>query len=1136
MEDLGSVECDKGVVDVLYNVFVGRSPEADHPWLGAPATSLIRGLIESEEFDIKCKDVIKRGIGSLLEKRSNALARKAAAVLTQMGASEPRSQTWPDILLAGIEFVSADGRFGEIPESAKFVAELILNEYEAFATQARLLEDAIYFDSEWFVRANGNVPTLRDVSQKELQNLAALMIVSGEAEATPFFQISGPQNRSARATIFGLRSEGRELSIDEVFRRLRAAVRRGILSHWLFDAGYYERRREQAFADGDITAWPVASFPYLDFLENGERWNIRPHPLFCPASYRVLNKGRVADEFAFTHFVTEGQFEELRTTTLFDPAFYRTMHPSAEIDVRNGLFQSLLESFCRSMNVVDSAFSPDFDLHFYTSRYPDVRVGDGYFNTLCQHFLRHGVEEQRDPNPYFDHGYFAQRYPWVGGECRRLGLTPFEYFLLIGRHGGMKASPPLADRDLDVLQAKGLYERRAKDSLARCLRRPLDFEPVSGEDPILSVIVPVHNQASFTARFLELAFHGAAEILRRTGRTLELIVVSNGSTDRTSELLRATIGIKVIERPDALGYPVAANLGAKVAAGELVVIVNNDIEYEPNVFADIVESYAKVPNCGAIGPRILSMDLTVQEIGAFIAGDGSSFGFARGELSAFNAIESIDDVDYASGCFLCMSRVDFEAMGGFDEAFSPGYYEEVDLCFRLKRNLSKRICVDSSVTITHYEHASFMKGRPPAVSHPTILRNRKRLLKKHGHIGARPSVDRLMGAAGVRSLGLPKSRVLVIEDLVPDPRLGSGFGRAAEVLRTFHDLGVAFDVVAINPTAKIDDYEFEDVAFYRNWMPGENVEAVLNRCAGQYSHIWICRTHNLGRFLPVLKAYKDRWGGVVICDTEAVSVQRTIELAKLQDRQASDEEVTALVSAEFSAAWVVDHFISVNARDADFIRSIGLQSVTTISHTVSGIALSQRARGDRSRLLFVGAAHSPLAPNFDGLSWLARTSADMLREMEIKLTCAGYWEEGVLREFKKNNGAQRIDFLGMVSEERLASLYDEAIVALAPTRYAAGIPCKVIEAMLTGVPIVMTELLADQLDIPASERGSFAIAPGDRQGHGFVEAIRRLVVDATWWQQVRESQIAFSETYFGNAAFKRQVEDALKLTGISWAY
>jgi len=394
----------------------------------------------------------------------------------------------------------------------------------------------------------------------------------------------------------------------------------------------------------------------------------------------------------------------------------------------------------------------------------------------------------------------------------------------------------------------------------------------------------------------------------------------------------------------------------------------------------------------------------------------------------------------------------------------------------------------------------------------------------------------MMGPAGLSRIGVAKSRVLVIEDLVPDNRLGSGFGRAAEVLRTFHSMGVAYDVLAVNPTIKIDDYEFSDVMLYRHWMPGESLDAVLNRSPGSYSHIWVCRSHNLTRFYETIKSYKDNWGIKVICDTEAVSVQRTIELARLQGSPPAAGEIMELVSAEFNASAIVDHFVAVNERDEDYLRSIGLTRVSVISHTASGIRRSTRPRSKRTRLLFVGAVHSPLSPNFDSLKWLLKGITDTLSKHGQRLTFVGYWDEAILREFRESNADAEVDFLGMVSEQELSVLYEEAIVALAPTRYSAGIPCKVIEAMLTGTPIVMTELLADQLDVTGEIRNNLAVAKVDATGDDFCDAISRLINDPKWWSTVQETQLAFADEKFSTEAFDSQVRAVLETSNISWAY
>ncbi len=1136
MNDFLNAPCDEDDVYYLYNIFVSRDPEKDHPWIGSLRIKLINGLLESDEFHEKCDLIIHKGVSCLFDNRNNEIIDEIPKFIEKMGGRSPRSKTWPDYLLSGIELLKAVVDHDKIPDNAEIVASIIEHEYKVKSDANDLINNIILFDEDWFIRFNKNVPALRGLAPSELKKIAAFMIVKGEAEISPFFQIGGPSNSDLRRAIFGSNKRNIEFTLRDIIYRLKLAFKRGLLSHWLFDHSYYERCRSIAFSNGDISQWVPHSNSYIDFIENGDRHNIRPHWLFCPITYAALNPDVPQQHSLFQHYVTYGQFEERRTSVLFDPEFYQTMNPDMRLCVRNGEYTSLLESFCRSSYLRNVPFSPDFDVDFYRQAHGDVVPDGSHVKSIAHHFLFFGVSEGRSANPYFDHHYFSLRYPWVGDVCGKIGLSLLEYFLLIGRHENMRATRPLADRRIDILQAKALYERRSQDALIRSQRRPVDFTSVADMMPLVSVIVPVHNQAGFTARFLELAFHCAAELKRRTGRTMEVIVVSNGSTDNTAELLSATKGIKYIDEPKALGYPGAANAGAALATGELVVVVNNDIEFEPSVFADLVESYRKVPGCGAIGPRILSMDMTVQEIGAFVAGDGNTFGFSRGERSSYNAIEEIQQVDYVSGCFLCLSRDDFNKLGGFDEAFSPGYYEEVDLCTRLADKLGKQVFVDTAITITHYEHASFMKGRPPTVSYPTILRNRKRLLKKHAKFGERPTVDKMMGAAGLSRLGVSKSRILVIEDLVPDSRLGSGFGRAAEVLRVFHKMGVAYDVLAVNPTVKVDDYEFGDVMLYRNWMPGETLEAVLNRSPGLYSHIWVCRSHNLSRFYEIFKNYKDVWGAKIICDTEAVSVQRTIELAKLQGIAPSDNEIVDLVAAEFNASAIVDHFIVVNERDKNFINSIGLRNVSIISHTASGITRSMNSWKNRTRLLFVGAVHSPLAPNFDSLKWLLQGSTKMLSEHNKKLTFAGYWDESILQEFRENNADAQVDFVGMVSEQRLSELYEEAIVALAPTRYSAGIPCKVVESMLTGTPIVMTELLADQIGLSSETRKNFAVAKIDSNGDEFCQSINRLIEDESWWNVVRETQIKYADCNFSDKSFENEIRSVLGKVDVSWSY
>lgn len=113
----------------------------------------------------------------------------------------------------------------------------------------------------------------------------------------------------------------------------------------------------------------------------------------------------------------------------------------------------------------------------------------------------------------------------------------------------------------------------------------------SPDRPLLSVIMPTHNRAEFIRESIESA-------LGQTWAPLELIVVDNGSTDGTSEIL-AQFGdrIRVLHR-DNRGPSPARNLGLSVARGKYVGFLDSDDLWEPDMAARAIahlEQHPKQP-------------------------------------------------------------------------------------------------------------------------------------------------------------------------------------------------------------------------------------------------------------------------------------------------------------------------------------------------------------------------------------------------------------------------------------------------------------------------------------------------------------------------------------------------------------
>jgi GT2 family glycosyltransferase len=181
------------------------------------------------------------------------------------------------------------------------------------------------------------------------------------------------------------------------------------------------------------------------------------------------------------------------------------------------------------------------------------------------------------------------------------------------------------------------------------------------------------------------------ETLQKTRYSpLELLVVDNCSTDGSPEYLRRDCpGIRLIELKENLGYAGAYNRVIPEAAGELVVLLNFDVEVEPGWLDQAVELMIAEPGLAAVQPKLRSLQRRdffeySGASGGFI--DRYGYPFVRGRV--FEAIEpdtgQYDDVVpifWATGAALVTRKSVYLEAGGLDADFFL-HMEELDLCWR----------------------------------------------------------------------------------------------------------------------------------------------------------------------------------------------------------------------------------------------------------------------------------------------------------------------------------------------------------------------------------------------------------------------------------------------------------------------
>ncbi len=196
--------------------------------------------------------------------------------------------------------------------------------------------------------------------------------------------------------------------------------------------------------------------------------------------------------------------------------------------------------------------------------------------------------------------------------------------------------------------------------------------------PRVSVVVLAFRHA-------RLLHRGLAALARHHTRIdFETIVVLNGASDHVCEVVdRWVRGAVVVRSSVNLGFAGGCNRGVRASRGEFVVLLNDDTEVEDGWLDALVDTVDGHPEAGAVGSRVRDPWGTLQEAGGILWRDGSIWHVGRLVAHTTPRYRYLRRVDYCSGCSLLVRRSTWDAVGGLDEGYFPGYYEDLDLCLKI---------------------------------------------------------------------------------------------------------------------------------------------------------------------------------------------------------------------------------------------------------------------------------------------------------------------------------------------------------------------------------------------------------------------------------------------------------------------
>jgi GT2 family glycosyltransferase len=237
----------------------------------------------------------------------------------------------------------------------------------------------------------------------------------------------------------------------------------------------------------------------------------------------------------------------------------------------------------------------------------------------------------------------------------------------------------------------------------------------------LAIVIPSWNSAALLPRCLD-SLAGQGEF--------ELVVVDNGSSDGSVELLRSR-GIDPLTLPENRGFAAAVDLGVERTGARLILPLNADTELEPGALAALVAALDAEPGLGGVAPRILQVEGADREVGTArlysagmaLSADGRAFETGAGEPATGRWLER-REVFGVCGAACLLRRELFTELGGYERSFFA-FYEDVDLNVRA-RIRGWRFEYLPEAVVWHRGNASWMAAapRPGAWNARLVARNR----------------------------------------------------------------------------------------------------------------------------------------------------------------------------------------------------------------------------------------------------------------------------------------------------------------------------------------------------------------------------------------------------------------------------
>ena len=623
------------------------------------------------------------------------------------------------------------------------------------------------------------------------------------------------------------------------------------------------------------------------------------------------------------------------------------------------------------------------------------------------------------------------------------------------------------------------------------------------EEIDVSVIIPVFNQLEYT--------HACLASLQTVDEQtrFEIIVVDDCSTDSTAEMISQVDGITYLRNEKNSGFIASCNRGAEQARGKYLVFLNNDTLVKPGWLTALLDTFAEESHAGIVGSKLLYPDGRLQEAGGIIWQDASGWNYGKFDDADKPEYNFLREVDYCSGAALMVPKTLFESLGRFDSRYAPGYYEDTDLAFKVRR-AGYKVLYQPLSEVVHYEGATGGTDLSTgAKKHQDINR------LTFGETWAAELATRPANGAIEFLRKAPRGRknILVIDHHLPMADRDSGSLRMFQLLKLLRELGHRVTFIPDN-LADIPPYTGElqkrgiQVVHYpyikkvRDYLMahGSELDAViLSRCNFAHKHIAAVR-----KYAPQTR---------VIFDTVDLHFVREQSEARLTGDPEVQRKAEETQRREYELIEEADETWVVSSTEQQLLQEASPNKSIQLVSNIVDVPGSRTPFALRRDWLFIGGFQHP--PNVDAVLFFLEEVYPLVSEHlgDAKFYIIGDKAPPEIVALANDN----IIVAGL--QRDVSPFFNSVRLSVAPLRFGAGVKGKINQSMAFGVPVVATSLAVEGTQLIHREEILVADEPGD-----FARAVIELYESEELWNRISKNGLKKTRALYSTEAARTQLE------------